>query len=206
MPSPFANFPVLFEKQDAKNNDYCSQVQAKRANQVNYLYVWIAILVVPIIYNGHLSWKLLTQRNEQQIQLEHLFNRVHNLTILVDHLVYRQQVHSNSQNDRPARAKRHIFQRDSIATKNEDFQIGRAFRWIESNWTDRVGSAGKRRRQVESLTDIDDSEPDDKQPAVDFFQRPQSVSGPNNGYEWLTSYCRIRVCVFILTLYTYKYT
>lgn len=194
MPWLFAKFSSVSsekgEKGDNVSNHPGSQVQVSECQKARGICVSVCIvfLALGLTYNVYLSGQLRKQSDQQQIQLERLVGQMRNLTDYVNQLAGQSGTLLWSSNDAIGhlrRDKRHSRQWPA-AGASEHLQIGRAFRWVESNWTDRVAAKRRtRRRHVEPIPKI---ELDNKQPAVDFFPLTEQ-----RDQVWLDSYSRISV-------------
>lgn len=185
---PFANFAHSDGKNNSGGASANGQSEPQHPPQVKptiAFYVWIVICTVALAGNGYLSCQLQIQTNNQQGQVENLVDQLNNLAAVVDHIV------ASKAGITLSRHKRHSSAAKPLS--KEHVKLGRVFRWIASNWTDPVEAEegpSKRRRQVESIPDVGNG---NKQPAVDFYPRPQPIDQTSRDYEWLTSYCRISV-------------
>jgi len=203
-PSPPTKYTTLSNTKNSVQDGLDQNEERQRATRC--IYMWILTLTVAVSVNIFISWQLRIQTNEQQIQLQQLSHRIDTLSFSVDELLSHRRTDAGSHffddykkaatntvnlegPPQRGRVKRHNY---PFTEEKGDIQIGRAFRWVDSNWTDEVGAKRKARRQLESIPDIVGD--NNKQPEVDFFLRPQPTDQQSNAsYEWLNSYFRIPV-------------
>ena len=200
MPSPLASTSSSAAKvPSAKECANACPSGPNVAHNATRLYLWLVVLSVAFTFHHYLSYHLHAQVDQQRLQLEHLSERVNKLTLALDRPTPDGDSFT-SRHEQLNRSKRHT---STAAFEHLPPKIVRMFRWVDGpNWTDQPVNGGKTRRQVESLQPAsrDTAADDGKQPAVDFFPRPQPTDQPSAGYEWLTSYCRIEVYARILSL------